>query len=191
MGYQELIKKKAATVVGIDCSTKSLAYAVMENGKLKHFGEEKFTGASVYERLNSARQVTAKLVEDGLLRGDYVAMEAAILGRSTDATIKLAYVYGAVLSVIMQNKMEVTTVAPITWQTFLGNPLLKKAEKDALAKDNPNRSASWLKEHGRKIRKNKTMQIIKEKYGVDAPTDNISDAIGVADYTSHVLTRAS
>src|SRR5690349_7473497 len=127
----ELTKRKAGRVIGIDASTNSLAYAIFENDEPVLCGEVFFEGASIYKRLNDARRKTQALVDSGVLVGDYIGMEAAIFSRSgSQVAIKLAYVYGAVLGVLMQNKMEVVTVYPITWQTYIGNPNLKPKERE-------------------------------------------------------------
>lgn len=189
MDYSALTKRKAGRVIGIDCSTQSLAYAVFENGKPIICGEVFFKGADVYERLNDARRKTQALVDTGILVGDYVGFEAAIAGKSGAVTIKLSYVYGAVLSVLMQNKMQVTTVAPVTWQSFIGNPLLKKAEKEQLRLDFPGQKASWYLAKGRSIRKQRTLDFARRYFSIPTDSDNVGDAVGIAAYTNEELTR--
>lgn len=189
MDYTSLKKKTASRVIGIDCSTQSLAYAVFEDGKPVLCGEVMFNGSDVYERLNDARRKTQMLVDQGVLVGDYVGMEAAIGGKSVQVTIKLSYVYGAVLSVLMQNKMEVNTVAPITWQTYIGNPNLKKDEKEQLRLDYPDQKPSWYQNKGRQIRKQRTLDFAKKFFSIPTNSDNVGDAVGVAYYVSKVLTR--
>lgn len=189
MDYSKLTKRKAGKVIGIDCSTNSLAYAIFEDGKAVLCGEVIFNGSDVYERLNDARRKTQALVDSGVLVGDYVGMEAAIAGKSNQVTIKLSYVYGAVLSVLMQNKMQVETVAPITWQTFIGNPNLKKHEKEKLREDNPGRKDSWYANQGRLLRKSRTLNFAKQYFQIPGDSDNVGDAVGIAYYTSEQLTR--
>lgn len=189
MDYSALTKRKAGRVIGIDCSTNSLAYAIFEDGKAVTCGEVFFNGADIYERLNDARRKTQALVDTGLLVGDYVGMEAAIAGKSAQVTIKLSYVYGAVLSVLMQNNMTVNTVAPITWQTFIGNPNLKAHEKQALRDENPDRKASWYQNEGRKMRKQRTLDFARKYFTIPTNSDNVGDAVGIAYYTSEQLTR--
>jgi Holliday junction resolvasome RuvABC endonuclease subunit len=189
MDYTKLTKRKAGRVIGIDCSTQSLAYAIFDNGKAVTCGEVFFNGSDVYERLNDARRKTQALVDTGVLVGDYVGMEAAIGGKSVQVTIKLSYVYGAVLSVLMQNKMQVHTVAPITWQTFIGNPNLKKDEKEKLREDNPDRKASWYQNEGRKLRKARTLDFARQFFTIPTNSDNVGDAVGVAFYVNEQLTR--
>lgn len=189
MNYTDLTKRKAGRVIGIDCSTQSLAYAVFEDNKPVLCGEVFFNGSDIYERLNDARRKTQALVDSGVLVGDYVGMEAAIAGKSGAVTIKLSYVYGAVLSVLMQNKMEVNTVYPITWQTYIGNPLLKKDEKEKLKADNPGRKASWYQNQGRLMRKQRTLDFAKQYFQIPSDSDNVGDAVGIAYFTSQELTR--
>lgn len=189
MSYVDLTKRKAGRVIGIDCSTQSLAYAIFDEGKAVTCGEVFFNGSDVYERLNDARRKTQALVDAGVLVGDYVGMEAAIAGKSSDVTIKLSYVYGAVLSVLMQNKMEVKTVYPITWQTFIGNPNLKKHEKQAIIDANPGRKPSWYQNEGRKMRKQRTLDFARQYFKIAGGSDNVGDAVGIAYYTNEQLTR--
>lgn len=189
MSFTDLKKKAARRVIGIDCSTNSLAYAVFDNGKPYLCGEIFFNGANIYEKLNDARRKTQALVDSGVLVGDYVGMEAAIAGRSNQVTIKLSYVYGAVLSVLMQNNMEVSTVAPITWQSYIGNPNLKKAEKEALREAHPDKTASWYQNEGRKIRKQRTLDFARQYFNIHTDSDNVGDAVGIAYYVTKELTR--
>lgn len=183
-----MVKKKAHRVIGIDCSTKSLAYAIFEGDRAVSCGEVFFEGSSIYERLNDARRKTQALVTAGILVGDYVGMEAAIAAKSGSVTIKLSYVYGAVLSVLMQNKMQVETVYPITWQTYIGNPNLKKEEKDKMREDYPGRKASWYQNEGRKMRKQRTLDFAKQYFTIKDNSDNVGDAVGIAYYTTKELT---
>lgn len=189
MDYTTLTKRKAGRVIGIDCSTQSLAYAIFEGGEPVTCGEIFFNGADVYERLNDARRKTQALVDARILVGDYVGMEAAIAGKSGAVTIKLSYVYGAVLSVLMQNKMQVATVSPITWQSYIGNPNLKKHEKEKLREDNPGRKDSWYQNQGRLLRKSRTLDFARNYFKIETNSDNVGDAVGVAYYTSEELTR--
>lgn len=189
MDLTQLTRRKAGRVIGIDCSTQSLAYAVFDNGKAVTCGEVFFTGADIYERLNDARRKTQALVDAGILVGDYVGMEAAIAAKSGAVTIKLSYVYGAVLAVLMQNKMTVNTVYPITWQTYIGNPNLKKEEKEQLRVDHPGRKASWYQNEGRKMRKQRTLDFARQFFAIESGSDNVGDAVGIAYYTNEQLTK--
>lgn len=193
--YENIKKKPVGRTLGIDCSTKSLAYACFEGDKPLYCGEVFFDGANVFKRLADARKKTQLILDSEDLLGvdgfkaDFVAIEAAIAVKNVKTAISLAYVYGAVMGVLMQNGAEVVEVPPITWQSAIGNPLLKKAEKDQIAANNPGKSKTWLQNAGRLHRKQRTLQFARKYFTIDTDSDNIGDAVGVAWYAANVLTK--
>lgn len=189
MSIGQLTKVKAARVIGIDASTNSLAFAIFENGKPVRCGEVFFNGSTVFERLDDAKRKTKALVDAGVLRGDYVAIESAIMVRNIQTAIDLAYVYGAIIGELMAFNPQVHKVAPISWQSGIGNPNLKKAEKDALQKANPGKSKTWYQNKGREIRKQRTLDIARKHFKIPSDSDNIGDAVGLALYVTETLTR--
>jgi len=189
MTIAALTKVKAKRVIGIDASTNSLAFAVFENNKPIKCGEVFFNGASVFERLNDAKHKTRALVDSGVLKGDYIAIESAIMVRNIKTAIDLAYVYGAILGELGEGSKELHKVEPISWQSGIGNPNLKKAEKDALQKANPGKSKTWYQNEGRKIRKQRTLDIARQHFNIPSNSDNVGDAVGLALYCSKTLTR--
>lgn len=184
-----LARTKADRVIGIDCSTNSLAFAVFEDRQPVTCGEFQFKGADVFERLSEAKRITAALVAEGILVGDYIAIESAVMVSNVQTAISLAYVYGAVLGELMEGSPVVERVAPITWQTGIGNPNLKKHEKEELKELYPNKSDSWYKSTGRKIRKQRTLDIAKEYFEIADDSDNVGDAVGIALYVSKERVR--
>lgn len=180
MGIEKLAKAKAKRVIGIDCSTNSLAFAVFDGGKPVTCGEVEFEGADVFERLDDAGSKTKALVEAGVLKADYIAMEAAIYANNMQVAIKLAYVYGAVLRELMVANPKVVQKAPISWQTAIGNGNLKQHEKDQIRNDNPGQKESWYKERGRRIRKERTLNIAQQHFDISSCSDNVGDAVGIA-----------
>lgn len=189
MGIGQLTRVKAKRVIGIDASTNSLAFAVFEDEKPIRCGEVMFVGATVFDRLADAKRKTAALVANGTLKGDYVAIESAIMVRNIQTAIDLAYVYGAIIGELMVLNPQVHKVAPITWQSAIGVPNLKTPEKDALKKQNPNKSKTWYQNEGRKMRKARILAIARQHFNIPSDSDNIGDAVGLAIYTSKVLTR--
>lgn len=172
--------------MGIDCSTKSFAFAIFNDKRPVRAGEVFFSGATVFDRLNDAHNKIPAMVEAGVLEADYVAMEGAILvGNNARTGISLAYVYGAVIGGLMQEGLSVVTVAPLTWQAFIGNPNLKPVEKAAIKKANPGKSASWYQNAGRELRKQRTLTFSRQFFEVPTGSDNVGDAIGIAWYASH------
>lgn len=189
MKLSDLARTKATRVVGIDCSTNSLAFAVFDGGKPVVCGEFQFTGASVFERLADASRKTRALVELGIFDADYIGIESAIMVSNVQTAIDLSYVYGAVLAELMKGSPTVERIAPISWQTAIGNPNLKKHEKEQIKKDNPDRKESWYKNKGRLIRKQRTLDIAKQYFDIDSNSDNVGDAVGIALHISRNLTR--
>jgi hypothetical protein len=92
---------------------------------------------------------------------------------------------------LMQFNPEVHKVAPISWQSGIGNPNLKKHEKDALIKDFPGKSKSWYQNKGRQIRKQRTLDIARGYFDIPSDSDNIGDAVGLALHVTRTLTRQS
>lgn len=184
-----MVRKRANRVIGIDASTNSLAFAVFENDLPVQCGEVKFVGSTVFERLVDAKAKTRALVDSGVLKADYVAIEAAIMVRNVQTAIDLAYVYGAIIGELMENNPEVHKIAPITWQSSIGNKNLTKAEKEQIQKDYPNKSKSWYQNKGRQIRKQRTLDIARQHFTIADGSDNVGDAVGLALYGSQTLTR--
>jgi Holliday junction resolvasome RuvABC endonuclease subunit len=184
---KNLVKEKAKTVIGIDASTNSLAYAKFQDGEPVRCGEIKFEGKTLFERLYDAKKKTRALVEQGVLKADFIAIEAAWSGPNPKTGLDLAYVYGAIISELMASP-RVVTVKPLEWQTYIGNPNLKKEEKDALVLSNPEASKSVLQSKGRELRKLRTLQFARGYFKIPSGSDNVGDAVGVAVYALEVLT---
>ena len=180
---------KAETVCGIDASSNSLAWAIFAHGSPVSCGEIKFNGANIFERLKDAKRKTKALVKAGVLQADYVAIESAIMVRNVQTAIDLAYVYGAIIGELMALNPQVHKVAPISWQSGIGNPNLKKAEKDAIQKEFPGKSKTWYANKGREIRKQRTLAIAREYFKIPNGSDNVGDAVGIAKFASETLTR--
>lgn len=184
-------KKRAGRVMGIDCSTHALAFAIFENGKPEKWGRIDFNGANVFERMLDARRKVHAFVTLTEVKVDYITFEAAILAKTAnaDVTIKLAMVYGICIAELMGTGTEIVTPRPLEWQSYLGNPNFTKAEKEGLKKEVPNKSTSWYSTEIRKRRKQKTMDFFNEKWPhLELTDDNIGDACGLAYYGYHKLT---
>lgn len=184
MRLADLGKARASRVIGIDCSTNTLAFAIFEDGHPVTCGEFAFEGASVFERLADAQKKTRAMVSLGIFQADYIAIESAIMVNSPQVAIDLAYVYGAVMGELMVGSPVVERVAPISWQTGIGNPNLKAHEKSAIKNDFPGKSESWYKNKNRKFRKQRTLDIAKNYFVITTDSDNVGDAVGIALFVS-------
>ena len=187
MKLAELVKTKAHRVLGIDASTNSVAFCLMENDIPVKWGKIEFVGADIYEKIYDAkRKVHAMLTE---LKSDYIAVEGAILVRSPDAVIKLSYVYGVVIAELMASGAKVITISPTSWQAFIGNKNPTKADKEAIRVEFPGRSDSWYKSKIREMRKQRTVDYFNYKYDLVLKDFDVADAFGIAHYSNQVLTE--
>lgn len=181
---------KAKRVCGLDASTNSLAFAIMEGERPIKCGEIKFNGRTPFERLKDARRKVRALVRAGTFNDvDFIAIESAIMVRNVQVAIDLAYVFGAIIGELSDVCKELHKVAPISWQSGIGNTNLKKHEKEQIEKEFPGKSKTWYANKGREIRKARTLKIAREYFEIADGSDNVGDAVGIALFSSRALTR--
>lgn len=178
----EGIVKKPKSVIGIDCSTKTLAYGRFDNGVYDRCGEIFFEGNNLWERLSYIHEAIPPLVQAGVLKSDLIVFERAYIGNNPDVGLSLAYVYGAAIGSLMSDGTSVAVVRPLEWQSFIGNPNLTKAEKDKIKADSPGKSKSWYSNKGREIRKAKTLDWSRQFAAISSDSDNVGDAIAIGYY---------
>lgn len=187
MRLGELIKTKAHTVLGIDASTNSVAFCLMNDDKPVKWGKVEFVGADIYEKIYDAKVKMHAMLEE--LKADYIVIEGAVLVRSPDAVIKLSYVYGVVIAELMSTGAKVITISPTSWQSYIGNKNPTKAEKEKLKLENPGYADSWYKNKMRNIRKQRTVDYFNNKYGLSLNDFDVADSFGIAHYSNTVLTE--
>jgi Holliday junction resolvasome RuvABC endonuclease subunit len=187
MKILDLNRPAAARVMGLDCSTNSIALAVIGNNKLVRWGELDLTGRTVYDRALDARLKMDALATE--LMVDFACIESAVMVRNIQVAIKMAYVIGNIISSLRLMGVEVYEAKPLEWQTAIGNPILKKVEKDAIAAATPGKTKTWYQNANREFRKRRTIDFVRTKYGVTLTSDNVSDSVGLADYAYNKLTR--
>ena len=179
MTLASLVRPKARNVLGIDESTNSFAFCLMHDKKAVKWGEVRFEGADVYERILDAKNKIKAFKSS--LDYDFVVIEAAISVKSVHTGMKMAYVFGAIMGELLSNNVEVVEVHPITWQSYLGNKNFTKAEKQKVKDDFPGKSENWYKGKIREIRKSRTIEFART-LGIDTENDNVADAAGIAWY---------
>jgi Holliday junction resolvasome RuvABC endonuclease subunit len=179
MSLAKLAKPKAHKVLGIDASTNSLAFCLMDEKNPIKWGEINFEGSDVYERILDAKRKIRSFKRE--LDTDFVIIEAAISVKSVQTGIKMAYVFGAIMGELLNNNIEVVEVHPITWQSYLGNKNYTKAEKDAIKLEFPEKSDNWIKGKIRERRKQRTIDFARS-LGIQTESDNVADAAGIAWY---------
>lgn len=167
------------SVMGIDTSTNSLAFSIFDcSGRLIEWGEISFGGKTVTDRIVTGAKVIRELRDThGRFDVDFVCAEQTVYVQNKSAVISLAYALGMTLGAI--GNENVVQMVPVAWQSAINNPLLTKAEKDQIKKDNPTRSTSWLSSKRREIRKDRTRQWVKSRFGLEIESDNVTDAIAI------------
>ena len=187
MTLASLIKTKANRVLGIDASTTSIAFCLMENNTPIKWGKINLVGNDIYEKIHDAKNKMHTMLEE--LKSDYIAVEGAILVRSPDAVIKLSYVYGVVIAELMSTGASVITISPSSWQAYIGNKNPTKEEKAAIRLKSPGYADSWYKNQLRNMRKQRTADYFNKKYGLDVVDFDVADSFGIAHYANKVLTE--
>jgi len=173
------LKRTSYKVLGVDASTNTIAFCLMDGDKPVQWGEISFTGSNIYDRiLDAKRKVHAYVAE---LDYDFIALEAAVMVRSAQTGLKMAYVFGAILGELVHDGVTVKEVHPITWQSYIGNKNFTTAEKKAIRDEFPGKSDNWYKGKIRERRKERTIEFVRS-LGINTTNDNVADAAGIAHY---------
>jgi len=117
MTLASLKKIQANRVLGIDASTNSIAFCLMENDIPLKWGKIDLVGQDIYEKIYNAKLRMNLMLDE--LKSDYIAVEGAILVRSPDAVIKLSYVYGVVIAELMSTGSKVITISPSLYRRYV------------------------------------------------------------------------
>lgn len=187
MTLADLIKTKANRVLGIDASTSSIAFCLMENNLPIKWGKIELTGLDIYEKIYDAKVKTHAMLNE--LKADYIAIEGAVFVKSADAVIKLSYVYGVVIAELMATGTKVLTVSPSSWQAYIGNKNPTKEEKSKIRLDNPGYADSWYQNQLRKMRKERTVSYFNNKFNLALADYDVADSFGIAHYANYTLTE--
>lgn len=187
MKLADLVKTKAHRVLGIDASTNSIAFCLMENDIPLKWGKIELAGMDIYDKIHDAKIKMHAMLDE--LKSDYIVVEGAILVRSPDAVIKLSYVYGVVIAELMSTGAKVITISPTSWQAYIGNKNPTKEEKAEIRLKHPGYADSWYKNQIRNMRKQRTVDYFNSKYGLSLDDFDVADSFGIAHYTNKVLTE--
>jgi Holliday junction resolvasome RuvABC endonuclease subunit len=187
MTLASLKKTQANRVLGIDASTNSIAFCLMENDVPLKWGKVNLEGIDIYEKIYDAKRKMAMMLDE--LKSDYIVVEGAILVRSPDAVIKLSYVYGVVIAELMSTGASVITISPTSWQAYIGNKNPTKEEKAAIRLKSPGYADSWYKNQIRNMRKQRTVDYFNDKYNLNLDDFDVADSFGIAHYANKVLTE--
>jgi hypothetical protein len=178
------------TICAIDASTTSLAFALFNNKKLTTVGKIKFEGNTNYQKVMDACAKTKAFFE---YSGGFeaIVIEHTVFMNSPKTAADLALVQGALLGAAgLTGTKQIGTVAPITWQNYLGNKRLTKEEQIDIRAKNPGKSDSWYKSYERQIRKERTIRLIEINYDKSLDDNDVADACGIGHWAINNWNKA-
>ena len=178
------------TICAIDASTTSLAFALFNNKKLTTVGKIKFEGNTNYQKVMDACAKTKAFFE---YSGGFeaIVIEHTVFMNSPKTAADLALVQGALLGAAgLTGTKQIGTVAPITWQNYLGNKRLTKEEQINIRTKNPGKSDSWYKSYERQIRKERTIKLIEINYDKIVNDNDVADACGIGHWAINNWNKA-
>lgn len=168
--------------VTVDMSTKFLAYAMWDDGKLIRYGKVFPIGKDDNAIASFATETAKTFENDGV---EFVVYEAAFLGKNVNVIKGLSKATGAMLGGFYSVGVHsFKAVPPITWQTGIGVGRTSKPNIEALRKKYPSRSLTWIKTKDRENRKQLIIDLVNKEYGLNLKMDDndIADAIGIGLY---------
>lgn len=183
----DLLKSPATSVIGIDASTNSIAFCLFKNGLPHKWGKINLVGGTIFEKIYDAKKKMHALSKE--LNAEHIVVEGAVLVRSADAVIKLSYVYGVVIAELMGTGANVMTISPTSWQSFIGNNNPTKLEKKEIRETYPGYTESWYKNQLRNMRKQRTVDWIKQKFNIEINDFDVADSFGIAYYAQETMTK--
>lgn len=144
-------------IMSIDASTKSTGVAIFEDGKLIDYKNLTESGADTLRRIKDM----TKQIEDYYLsfKPNIVVMEDVLpsdVGNNQKTFKPLVYLQGEVVLALHEHKQSVEFMNVNTWRSIIGIPVGRYAKRELV--------------------KQKSIEFIKKKYGIDA-NDDICDGI--------------
>ena len=183
-------KNNPKTICAIDASTNSLAFAIFNDNVLGSIGKINFNGKTNYEKVMDACAKT-KAFFDHFGGFEAIVIEHTVFMNSPKTAADLALVQGALLGAAgLTGTKVIGTVAPITWQNYLGNKRLTKEEQIDIRTKNPGKSDSWYKSYERQVRKERTIKLIEINYDKSLDDNDVADACGIGHWAINNWNKA-
>ena len=174
--------------ISVDESSNSMAFAIFTyEDNLSAFGKIIYnhSSKSIYDKAGTIGKKSGSTVSALIERFGVRTMiiEKPIFANSPMTASNLALTQGALVgSSFMGGIHRIVGTEPITWQSYIGNKNLNKAEKEQIKLDNPTQTANWLKNYHRDFRKQRTMDYVNNRFSLDITDNDVGDAIGIGCY---------
>jgi hypothetical protein len=183
-------KEAPKTICAIDASTNNLAFAIFYKSELKAFGKINFEGNNIYQKVIDATAKTQGLFKL-YNRVEAIVIEHTVFMNSPKTAADLALVQGAILGGAGLTGVDIIgRVSPITWQNYLGNKKLDKAEQLRIRQEYPDKSVSWYKTYERDFRKKRTTKLLKIIYDKTIIDYDVADAAGIGHWAINNWNKA-
>jgi len=178
------------SIISVDASTNTIAFAIFEGTSLKLFGKIKFDGKDHYQKAGDACKKLVPLFSKFNIGA--MVIENTIYANSPRTSMQLALNQGAIVSAAYINGIKNTyPCAPISWQSWIGNKVLSKEEKNKIRKDTPGKSESWYKNQEREFRKNRTIRLVNIEFTLEVDDNDVADAIAIGWYATNTWSKMS
>jgi hypothetical protein len=183
-------KEAPKTICAIDASTNNLAFAIFYKSELKAFGKINFEGNNIYQKVIDATAKTQGLFKL-YNRVESIVIEHTVFMNSPKTAADLALVQGAILGGAGLAGIDIIgRVSPITWQNYLGNKKLDKAEQLKIRQEYPDKSVSWYKTYERDFRKKRTTKLLEIIYDKTIVDYDAADAVGIGHWAINNWNKA-
>lgn len=165
---------------GIDVSSKSCGYAIIDNDQVMLHGKIHFGSGSPQDRIFEAVNRLSKFARTNTY--DVLSIEDIPYVNNQRIYGTLSMFYGLSVGLLYKPESKLILPRPLIWQQYIGNSLLTKSEKDDIIRQFPRKSKSWYTDKFRQARKQRTIEWVHSRYNIILQDDDIGDAIGIAHY---------
>lgn len=188
MELDDVINKKSAKrVIGIDPSTNSLAFAVVDRNKkgkvfLNYKGKINFKGDPQSVKFRKISSWIERQYKDDDTFNIECVIEQTIFIQNPQTSRLMAYITGYTWGRMIQAGIPVSDIGPMTWKSWLGYKKVTKAQKEQWKEEGL--SEKDVKKKANFERKHRTRLILEDK-GIREEDDDIMDAVGIALWGVH------
>lgn len=149
------------TILCLDQSTRVIGFSLWEDKTLVDYGRLVYRRGDILERMEYISRDVADMVI--AKKPDIVFIEGAQFQTNNKVYGELSQLQGVLFSIFFRLGVKFEIVPPSKWKSFCG-----------------------IKGGKRKEQKEKTRNIVKEKYGITA-TEDEADAVGIGMYATNKL----
>jgi len=172
------------SIISIDASMNSMAFAYFNSKDLKSYGKIEFTGKDHFQKSGDACKKLIPFLDN--FKIEALVIESTIYANSPKTSMQLAMVQGAIMGAAAMNGVKgMYPCVPVAWQSWIGNKVLTKEEKYKIRKDHLGKSESWYKNQEREFRKNRTIKLVNNNFMIDVEDNDVADAIGIGWYATN------